>query len=275
MIRRTISNAFTRSGSGGRNPQRSLASALAPMRAALARSPRGHALQLCPMLPLDALSALRAADQALPEDAGRFQTLVLEAEPAELERGLRTEPGAGSPARWLAGRLESGSGEALPCLSDQAAGRLLGFVPMRRLRVVRIEGPVEPRDAAAIAAAARQGRSPLDVELRAVAEMTVKDDQVVSVEVRREEQALIVIGENLRHYLAALCDRPAPTFAAPPPGLVREMLTQGGLTIRPIETQVFSTFIDIGVCTTSDEPTRPAERSLIYDLPSHTWHADR
>jgi hypothetical protein len=157
---------------------------------------------------------------------------------------------------------------------DEALERVASIVQLRRLSIVRIDGPIEPRDAAAMARAVAAERSPLEVEMRAVAGVEVSES-LVSAELRTEEQALVVVGENLRHYLAALCDRPAHRFAAPHLPLLHELMESDGFTIRPIETQVFSTFIDIGVCPTADEPTQPASRSLIYDLPSDSWHGGR
>ncbi len=42
--------------------------------------------------------------------------------------------------------------------------------------------------------------------------------------------------------------------------------------MRPLETELYSTFVDIGVCVQADEPTRPADRSLIYDVHGNSWH---
>jgi hypothetical protein len=44
------------------------------------------------------------------------------------------------------------------------------------------------------------------------------------------------------------------------------------LTVRPIETQIFSTSIDVGVNTSRERFDAPARRSLIYDRPSDSWH---
>ncbi len=82
------------------------------------------------------------------------------------------------------------------------------------------------------------------------------------------------MAENFRHYLAAMCDRAAEEFGAPNLDQVHALVSEGALTIRPIETQVYSTFIDVGICATADTPEGPANRSLIYDIPSRTWHRE-
>jgi hypothetical protein len=46
----------------------------------------------------------------------------------------------------------------------------------------------------------------------------------------------------------------------------------GTLTVRPIETEIFSTSIDVGIGTNNDGTTKPADRSLIFDIPSNSWH---
>jgi hypothetical protein len=270
MTRRTISNAFTRGTADAGQARRAPGSALASMRVTLDPSLNGFLLQMRPMLATDALAALRIADAVLPElEPGGCQNLVLEAIP--------TEDAVPSLAAFMRRQVAPGA-EPEPgrlCVDDETLGHLLALVPLRRLRLARVEGEVEARDAAAMAAAAAAGRSPLSAEMRAVAALEVCGDDAVTAELRSRDQALIMVAENLRHYLAALCDRPAQGFEAPPAALMHELLQRRGLTIRPIETQVYSTFIDIGVCLGAEEPSKPADRSLIYDLPSRSWHGDR
>ena len=62
-------------------------------------------------------------------------------------------------------------------------------------------------------------------------------------------------------------------IAPPDLGLVDSILHRTGtISIRPIETEVFSTFMDIGISTIG--PATQADYTLIYDIFSDSWHGD-
>ena len=46
----------------------------------------------------------------------------------------------------------------------------------------------------------------------------------------------------------------------------------GTISIKPIDTEVFASFIDVGISTAC--PTDPADSSVIYDIHSDSWHCD-
>jgi hypothetical protein len=141
--------------------------------------------------------------------------------------------------------------------------------------MTRVEGEIDARDAAAIMAAASRGGSDFDVELRAAASAGVIENRAITFEVRRREAALRLLADNFAHYLAAVLTRPVEGLGTPDPGQLERLIgVTGRLTVRPIETDVFSTLIDVGISTTAAEggDAGPADRSLIYDVPSHTWH---
>ncbi|MDY7107396.1 MAG: hypothetical protein SYC29_02050, partial [Planctomycetota bacterium] len=263
--------AFLRnSGAAGHARGRSLAALLSPMRATLEKTDQGLALQLEPM---------RAADAVRPWSQLQFNTdahtLVLR---PSAQRDGSPDAADGSLAD-LAGQLD------LPLVGVLDAEQLvLDLKGLRELTeataldglvLVMIDGPIEASDGAAIARALRAGRSPLESELRAVAALEVRHDRGVRLEVRDLDHAAAFVAENFRHYLAALRDRPVDHFAAPEPTLIGRLLDRTGrMTVRPIETEVYSASIDVGVSTSSNGELRPADGSLIYDIPSNTWHGD-
>jgi hypothetical protein len=270
--RRSVTNAFTRGGDGECSPRDRLAGGLAPLQAALEPTSLGWLLRLNPIQASDLFAALASADElieSLDRDRPRF-TLVLMAESAgwDPKEGMR-------PLGTIARRLDVpvfAQHDDLIVLDDDALQQLLSVVPLHRIWAVRVDGPIEARDARAMAEAVDDGDSPLATELRAIAEVEVRDDRTSVIEARYLPQTLTLVAENFRHFLAAMCDRPFEGFGGPGLEQVHDLISEGTLTVRPIETQVYSTFIDVGICSTPDVPDGPANRSLIYDLPSGTWH---
>ena len=91
--------------------------------------------------------------------------------------------------------------------------------------------------------------------------------------------------EEARLSDALLRPRPLPVLEAAArlatalePGvtvLVRRLLDRtGSLRIRPVETQVWAGFLEIGVATDDAGQERPCDTTLIYDRPSGTWHME-
>jgi hypothetical protein len=159
-------------------------------------------------------------------------------------------------------------------LLDEAGLRqLINTCSCTRLLAVRIEGPLEQGDVKAINGAMDSGKSPLSAELRAEMALEVTNDRSVVLHVREKQLALRLVAENFRHYLSALRNRSVTEFASPEPWQIERLLSlSGSLTVRPIETEMFSTSIDVGISTNTGGDTKPANRSLIYDIPSNSWH---
>ena len=141
--------------------------------------------------------------------------------------------------------------------------------------LVRIAGPVEASDAEAIRRALDTGRSPLAAELRAEAMLAMPARHRLYLETRSLQPALAMVAECFRHYVAAVLQRTMVAIEAPPTWMMERLLDiEGGVIVRPCETEQFSTSIDVGVCVQGDEPTRPADCSLIYDVLGNSWHDD-
>jgi hypothetical protein len=256
-------NAFARPS--GTSPR--LASMLRSLDAEVLVAPFGLHLRLSPMRTVDALSALAGTALASPT-AELLLTCVDDAvwgrSPAPLDvRSLCLRLG-------LDYQADVGD-EAVILRSDQIAA-VLGTVNPADVRVAIVDGPIEGRDATAIRAAVAAHRSPLDVEVRAVAWLQVREDRVVELHARDRTPIDEVIAANIGHYLSAILNEPFSSLASPAPWQVERLLSETGrLTLRPIETETHATFVDVGVATHGVEG-RPANRTLIYDRPSRTWH---
>ncbi len=147
--------------------------------------------------------------------------------------------------------------------------RFLGLPP--DTVIVRITGPVEASDSDAIDRGRQEGRSPLLAELRAEAVLSMPGERSLHLESRDELHALLMVAESFRHYVAALLHKPVSTITAPDPWMMQRLLsTDGIISVRPVETEVFSTSIDIGICTSDHDG--PATCSLIYDVLGNSWH---
>jgi hypothetical protein len=259
----TISNAFTR------NPRKSLAASLASLRADLRETGFGWSLALSPMQASDAVEALT---HALPDEQRARSVYLVAAELLDW-RGVTDDMTlADIVARLGITALEQFADDQVAVQADSLT-QLVALCPAKRLLIVEVEGPIEGRDAIAMNKALDARLSPLDVEIRATAAMEICNDRTVTLHVRDKNRAIDVVAENFRHYLAALRDRSVAHFAPPALWQLERLFTlTGALTVRPIETQVFSTSIDVGINTSRDEVTQPADRSLIFDVPSNTWH---
>jgi hypothetical protein len=249
-----------------RNPRKNLAAALAAMQVDLRETDFGWSLDLTPMQAIDALQAMDFVNTH-----------------AELQFLVSMEQSA-----WRDGQRELSIAEitkrlAIPVihrvnddqlvLDEISLRQLVSLCQPSRLVVVAVEGAIDDRDAVAMSKAIEAGSSPLLAELRAIAALEVLGDRSIVLHGRDKSLAFGLIADNFRHYLGALNSVPAARFEAPQPWQIERLISLTGmLTIRPIETQQFSTSIDVGINTSKERFTKPADRSLIYDIPSNTWH---
>ena len=99
--------------------------------------------------------------------------------------------------------------------------------------------------------------------------------RAVHVDARTRDQSARFVAESFRQYLAAVRLQPSGKVNAPEVPLIESLLDRTGrIAVRPIETEIYSTSIDVGVSTESSGATVPANTSLIYDVHSGTWHGD-
>ena len=123
--------------------------------------------------------------------------------------------------------------------------------------------------------AAETGRSPLEGDLRVSFAIRSIGDRAVRLEMRDRSGPIAIVAEALRDYLAALSGWDRDTIGRPDLELVDHLLDRTGhLSVRPIETDVYPTSIDIGIGTDGSGAVRPADTSLVYDVHARTWHGE-
>jgi hypothetical protein len=261
------SGAAGRKAGAARNPRKSLAASLSSMQADLRETEFGWSLELSPITAVDALGALNLGADTQPAYA-----CLVSMEQSAWREGDNTMPLAHIAQRLAIPVTEAIDDEQL-VLDALPLRQLVSLCQPTRLLITLVEGMIDTRDAAAMNAAVDAERSPLTAELRAVMALEVMGDRSIVLHCRDKNVALRVVAENFRHYLAALRNRPAQAFQAPETWQLERLFeATGSLTVRPIETQSFSTSIDVGINTAKDRFGQPANRSLIYDIPSNTWH---
>ena len=135
--------------------------------------------------------------------------------------------------------------------------------------VACVEGPIEMGDANAIIASISSSNSPLSVECRMSSMIASTDQGGISAHVREQDDAFALVAEAFRQYAGNLLNCQA---SAPDLGLMATLFERGDIiSVRPIETEMFSTFLDIGISSSSEGA---AEQALVYDIHSDTWHGE-
>lgn len=227
---------------GHNNGATSLAGLLAPVQCVLKPISSGWEMRLNGLGVRDILPVLSVVD-----DSERMNIL------------LAPQPGEAMPLVSLPGKPEPANGNS---------NRVLRWA-------VCVDGPIEPVDAFAIEQALAEGGCPLEAELRATWVIELLSGGALSVRARSEDAILSVAGEVLRKYASSRCRQDDGAIEPPDPGLIHGLLSHtGSFTIRPIETESYSTWIDIGFSTCPRRSVKPADRSLIYDMIGNSWHGD-
>lgn len=156
-------------------------------------------------------------------------------------------------------------------VDDRAFTRIMREGGIDDVLAIRIEGPIEALDAQVIEQADHDGESALTVELRASASMQFSRDSV-ELHTYAEEAGWALVADRLRRYIASVLQVSPDPIASPDVPLIQALLRNGTLSVRPIETEVFSTAIDVGINV--DGGTGAATEALIYDLYANTWHGE-
>ncbi|MHC4989577.1 MAG: hypothetical protein ACYTGC_01230 [Planctomycetota bacterium] len=252
-------------GTGPRPWHRSLAAGLSPLQVQVERIEQIFRVTMSPM-PVHEASTSWTRIECGDGDERALNLLL--AEPGD-------EPPAVLVTRWEIPATVVRAAHVL--LDDRSLASTLSLVEPARLRMVRFEGPVELDRVERLVDGIGQS-SPASIvdEPRAIAAMEASDDHVMVIESRELEHALVPVADNFRRYLAVVCRSDSEAYSAPPTDVLSSVLADGvTLTARPIETQVYSTFVDVGVRLSTGPGTGPANSSLIYDVPSQSWHAEQ
>jgi len=135
--------------------------------------------------------------------------------------------------------------------------------------VACVEGPIEMGDANAIIASISSSTSPLSAECRMQSMIASAKQGGIRAHVRDKDDALTLVSEAFRQYASNLlnCNASNPEL-----GLMATLFERGDdIAVRPIETEMFSTFLDIGISSSTESA---ADQVLIYDIHSDSWHGD-
>lgn len=258
----------------------SLAGMLAPLRTRLRPVADGHELVIQPMRPVDALGPFTAtpaaparptsdqlADQGHDGLTPESSTLLLGTGDAG--------PSLADIADLVRIPLIDRFGRDQLVVDDFSLARLVARPEVRLAAAVRIAGPIEADDARWIQRGLASGLDPLASEVRTVRAMQVGANRTLLVHVRHARDAMRFVAENLRHFLAAVAELPLADVAPPDVGLLVPLFEPSGeLSVRPVETDVYSTSVDVGIVTSPPDAPRPADASLIYDLHGSSWHGE-
>ncbi|TVQ51974.1 MAG: hypothetical protein EA377_11250 [Phycisphaerales bacterium] len=283
---------------------------VAPFHASMVETDHGWSITVTPMKTFDALRSWRHLID--PDRRDQAETLVIDtaavravtgelrnvrsgmAEGSQDERSrverkaTRSQPlpkpevppivqQSPPPLRVIAERAQLPVGEVFSdhalAVDELTLRELVTSCPQRAFCCVLVDGPIESGDARAVSRAIENKLSPLAVELRATASLRVNNDSSVTLETRDQSLGLHLVSESFRQYLASLGRRPVSDFNGPETWQMERLLgVSGEINVRPRETDWYSTSVDVGISTECGEHTRPADRSLVYDLPSGTWH---
>ncbi|MBM4112241.1 MAG: hypothetical protein FJ253_02530 [Phycisphaerae bacterium] len=177
------------------------------------------------------------------------------------------------------GPQSAGCGSGYLVLDDIALLRALrrglsGFVHAVRLEPGEHDR-VEAQDIETVVRSAAPKRSPLEADLRTIAWLRCGPDSRVEVLSRRRAVVHELVAEGVALYLAAQLGVSHREVRRPEPWRVAQLLSVSGhLELHPKETLLTTTFVDMGCCCSAPSERHPAAVSLIYDLPSRSWHGE-
>ncbi|MAT81211.1 MAG: hypothetical protein CMJ29_06145 [Phycisphaerae bacterium] len=139
---------------------------------------------------------------------------------------------------------------------------------------VCVDGPIEQADADAIERAVVSSSSLMDADIRAAASVLNRSG-LVEVQGRSNRPLLAVIAEMLRNFLAEALQCPAADIPLPESDIIDSIMSwTGRLAMRPVETDIYPDFVDLGIVLPETDEIGPASSSIIYDRRTQTWHAD-
>jgi len=136
--------------------------------------------------------------------------------------------------------------------------------------VACVNGPIEIGDANAILKQVSNSTTPLTADFRMQSVITSMNGGGVSAHLRDFNEVLLLVANALSAYTSSILGKPV---SLPDLGLIDALLYRSPfLSMKPIETEVFSSFLDIGISTSRQ--SEPANLSVVYDIHSDSWHGD-
>ncbi len=151
---------------------------------------------------------------------------------------------------------------------------LFGLIELGVVRAFGLSrGVIERWDVAFMYRAFRQHGSPLAAEIRAEAWLTFEPDGAITLRSREIQAGLAVTARALGSFIVALTPESVETVPPPPVWqLGRLLAVAGAFSVRSPEIDAYSTWVDVGVSPAASAVAGPASLTLIYDIPSQTWH---
>lgn len=160
-------------------------------------------------------------------------------------------------------------------LDDATLGTLVRRGLMPTVAAIRLADTglesVDDRDLAAMVRALRSGQDPLEADIRASWSLRVDGDGLLLQSLDPAAAPRLLSEAITRYAEARLEERGLPRL---PPPLARQLLEFGRVLVRPVQTQVWAGFLEIGVDLGSDAGERPADLTLLFDRPSASWHLE-
>ena len=136
--------------------------------------------------------------------------------------------------------------------------------------VACVNGPIEVGDADEILKQVSNSTAPLSADFRMQSMITSLNNGGVTAHVRDYDEVLLLVANSLSTYVSSIHSE---SVSLPDLGLIDALLHLSSfLSMKPIETEVFSSFVDIGISTSKH--SEPANLSVIYDIHSDSWHGD-
>ena len=239
---------------------------------------RRWVMDLRPLHPADALACLTAR-AARP---GWTVLIGFERTPGGAEGALAA---AGETARNVTDFVETvgaaaAAGPEFLVLDDVALMRALRHGLAGFTQAIRVEpGPTDRVEAwdlqNVIAAAMTPKASPLEADLRTIAWLRFADGGAVTIASRRRAVVHELAAEATALFVACQLGAPSRDVARPEAWRIGQLLgVSGHLELHPKEALLTSTFVDVGCCCSAPTERHPAAVSLIYDLPSRSWHGE-
>ncbi len=139
---------------------------------------------------------------------------------------------------------------------------------------VCVDGPIEEADAKAIEDALVSGGSLHQADIRTAASV-LNQSGVIEIQSRTDQPLLAVIAEMMRGYLSGIISCSPMELPLPDPGMIDQLMSATGrLAIRPMETDIYPEFVDLGLALPETEKFGPATTSIVFDRCSQTWHSE-
>jgi hypothetical protein len=164
--------------------------------------------------------------------------------------------------------------EGLLVLDDDALDLYTRSFRIKELQMVRIEGPIDRGDIMAMLESATTGRSPMDTELRGISAVEYREKGPTILESREVNMVAAALATDIARYVESVLRVPHGGIPRPPESAVLRLLAKSGsILVRPQDTELLGTSVDVGICTSYGDELAKIDTTLVFCRPDGTWHA--